>query len=74
MTAEHKDILGRTIELNDVVAFPSHNSLMIATVDKINPKMIKVNVVGRKWTTNKYPQDLVKINGPEATMYLMKNI
>jgi hypothetical protein len=74
MTAEHKDILGRTIELNDVVAFPSHNSLMIATVDKINPKMIKVNVVGRKWTMNKYPQDLVKINGPEATMYLMKNI
>jgi hypothetical protein len=74
---EHRDKLGRMLAVGDAVCYPSHNSLGLGTVKKINPKMIKVMEVGRsasKWYTgsNKYPQDLVKIDGPEVTMYLLK--
>ena len=74
---EHRDKLGRMLAVGDAVCYPSHNSLGLGTVKKINPKMIKVMEVGRsasKWYngSNKYPQDLVKIDGPEVTMYLLK--
>lgn len=71
---EHKDILGKTIEVGDAVAMASHNDLAIAIVDKINPKMIRVKRVNSSWTQNKYPKDLIKINGPEVTMYLLRTI
>jgi len=71
---EHKDRLGRTLELGDCVAFPDSNSLQIGTIKKLNPKMVKVGRVGRStWAVNKYPQDMVKLDGPEVTMYLIKN-
>lgn len=71
---EHKDILGRIIEVGDAVAMADHNALAIAIVDKINPKMVKVKRVNSTWAQNKYPQDLIKINGPEVTMYLLRTI
>ena len=69
---EHKDILGRLIEVGDVVAMANHNSMAIAIVDKLNPKMIKVKRPNSSWAQNKYPQDLIKIDGPEAMVYLLK--
>jgi len=69
---EHKDILDRVIEVGDVVAMASHNSLAIAIVEKLNPKMVKVHRPGSTWTQNKYSQDLIKIDGPEAMVYLLK--
>jgi len=69
---EHKDILGRLIEVGDVVAMANHNSMAIAIVDKLNPKMIKVKRPNSTWAQNKYPQDLIKIDGPEAMVYLLK--
>lgn len=69
---EHKDILGRVIEVDDVVAMASHNSLAVAIVEKLNPKMIRVKRPNSTWTQNKYPQDLIKIDGPEAMVYLLK--
>ncbi len=69
---EHKDILGRVIEVNDVVAMASHNNLVIGIVEKLNPKMVKVKRPSSTWTQNKYPQDLIKIDGPEAMVYLLK--
>lgn len=72
MATEHKDILGRVIEVGDLVAMASHNSLAVAIVEKINPKMIKVKRPNSAWTQNKYPQDLIKIDGPEATLYLLR--
>ena len=71
---EHKDILGRTIEVGDAVAMASHNDLAIAIVDKINPKMIRVKRVSSTWTQNKYPKDLIVIPGPEAMIYLLRTI
>jgi len=76
-TPEHKDKLGRLLKLGDCVVYPSHNSLEIGTVKKLNNKMVKVWKVGAsagRWYTgtNKYPQDIVVVDGPEVTMYLIK--
>jgi hypothetical protein len=75
-SVEHKDLLGQTIAKGDFVVFPSHNCLSIGTVAKINPKMVKVVPIGVSgyWSrgTNKYPNDIVKIEGAHVTMYLLK--
>lgn len=67
----HKDILGNTIKIDDVVVYPSHNSLKIAIVKKINPKMINVVAVGRKYPDRKYPSDLLVVDDPKITLYLL---
>jgi len=68
---EHKDKLGRILAIGDCVVYPQHNSLAFGTIKKFNPKMIKVCPVGSKWEQNKYPQDIVKVEGPEVTMFLL---
>jgi hypothetical protein len=74
---QHKDKLGRLLFVGDAVCYPDRNSLELGTVKKLNPKMVKVHEAGRtasSWYTgsNKYPQDLVKVDGPEVTMYLLR--
>lgn len=69
----HKDILGNEISMGDTVVYPYHNSLKIAVVKKINPKMINVVAVGRSWPDRKYPTDLLVVNDPKITMYMLKN-
>ena len=72
----HKDKLGRVLNIGDAVCYPDRNSLEFGTVRKINPKMITVWEIGRHGTwytgSRKYPQDLIKVEGPEVTMYLLK--
>lgn len=74
---EHKDLMGRPLDEGDCVAYPQSNSLVVGTIIKINPKMLKVAAVGSKgyWArgTNKYPSDLVKLEGEDVTLYLLKN-
>ena len=74
---EHRDKLDQVLSVGDVVCYPSHNSLELGTVKKLNPKMVKVWEIGKhsKWYTgsNRYPSDLVKVEGPEVTIYLLKN-
>jgi hypothetical protein len=72
-TVLHKDILGNPIKIDDTVVYPSHNSLRIATVKKINPKMINVVAVGRTWADRKYPSDLLVVDDPKITMYMLKH-
>ena len=69
---EHKDILGKPLVPGDVVAMAYSNSLAIAIIDKLNPKMIRVKRPNSTWAQNKYPYDLIKIDGPEAMLYLLK--
>ena len=74
---EHRDQLGRLLKLGDCVAYPSSNSLVIGVIRKLNPKMIGVTKVGKRgWGSekNKYPQDCVLLDGPEVTMFLIKNV
>lgn len=69
---EHKDILGNPIRVDDTVVYPRHNSLQIATVKKINPKMINVVAIGKKAPDRKYPVDLLVVDDPKITMYMLK--
>jgi hypothetical protein len=39
---EHRDKLGRLINIGDFVAFPDRNSLEVGVVKKLNPKMIGI--------------------------------
>lgn len=69
----HRDILGNTISAGDTVVYPSHNSLKIASVKKVNPKMISVIAVGSSWAERKYPNDLLVADDPKITLYMLKN-
>ena len=75
---EHKDKLGRVISVGDFVAYPDRNSLEFGRVVKINTKMIGLwpAVNASKWrskNTNKYPQDLVRLDEIYMTWYILKN-
>lgn len=69
----HKDILGNVIKVGDTVVYPNHNSLRIAVVKKINPKMINVVAVGHTWPDRKYPTDSLVVEDPKITLYMLKN-
>jgi hypothetical protein len=69
----HKDILGNEISIGNTVVYPYHNNLRIAIVKKINPKMINVVGVNNSWPDRKYPTDLLVVNDPKITMYLLKH-
>lgn len=72
---QHKDIFGQDLVVEDCVVYPQSNSMRIGKIVKINPKMISVKELSSKgWRSDalKYPDDLVKVQGPEVTMYLLK--
>lgn len=75
---EHRDMLGRSLKIGDCVAYPKSNHMIIGTIKSMATKMATVVMVGAKmrWDhegVRKYPHDLVLLNGPEVTMYLIKN-
>jgi hypothetical protein len=74
---QHRDKLGKEINIEDFVAYPSSNSLSFGRVIKLNNKMIKVvRVPAGKYTdpgSNKYPHDTVKLDPKDMTWYLLKN-
>lgn len=69
----HKDILGNVIKTGDTVVYPSHNALRIAVVKKLNPKMVNVVAVGSSWPDRKYPTDLLVVDDPKITLYMLKH-
>ena len=71
---DHKDKLGRSLAVGDTVCYPSFNTLELGTIKKLNPKMVTVQRVGPRKSKGqyKYPSDLIKIEGPEVTLYLLK--
>ena len=74
----HLDKLGREITEGACVAVAHHNSLAVATVIKLTPKMVRIkiaNITTNSWYYghhNKYGDQMVVIDGPEVTMYLLK--
>ena len=69
----HKDILGNTIKVGDIVTYPDHNRLRIGTVTKLNPKMINITPLGRKYPDRKYPSEIMCVDDPKITLYVLKN-
>jgi hypothetical protein len=74
---QHKDKLGRIISIGDFVAYPTHNSLGFGKVVKLNVKMVGVIPAVSKHpiykNTNKYPEDLVRLEAKDMTWYILKN-
>lgn len=71
---EHKDKLGRPLAVGDCVAYPDGNRILkIGLIDKLNTKMIRIKEFKKTYTTNKYPHEAVKLEGPDITMYILKN-
>jgi hypothetical protein len=77
VTPEHKDKLGRPINLDDCVVFPRSNSLYLGKVVKLNPKMIGVEELDNKkqwkYSGNKYPQDCALVDPHDVTLYILKS-
>jgi len=75
-TLIHKDKLGKVLILGDTVCFPDRNQLAFGTIKKLNNKMVTVYESGRNGSwyngSRKYPHDVIKVEGPEVTMYLLK--
>jgi hypothetical protein len=74
---EHRDKLGRKLELGSMVAYAHGNGLHIGKIIKLNPKMIGVQrVSNEKWgrgQANIYPTDMVLLEGSDVTFYILKN-
>ena len=80
MTEEslHVDKLGQKLKVGDCVVWPIHNHLEIGIIVKLNPKMVKLKKIepSKRWqpsTWNKYASDVVKLEGPIVSMYIIKN-
>ena len=81
----HTDTLGQDILVDDFVAFPQGNKLLIGKVTKLSNKMLIISTVSkkrvRKWTGEtittyrKYPNDTVRVdqNCAGLTMYVIRN-
>jgi hypothetical protein len=70
----HQDRLGKQINLGDCVVASHYNSLIVAKVIKLTPKMVRITKLASRqsWEYTKYPEDLVIINGADVTAYLLK--
>jgi hypothetical protein len=80
----HTDALGKSISVNDYVAFPQANRLMIGKVAKLSNKMLIIEAVIKKRinrrtgeyieTYRKYPKDSVLVDkNAELTMYVIRH-
>ena len=67
-----KDIIKNELNIGDMVAFATHNSLVLGIISNITPKMVRVKRLGSTRTNLKYSSDLIKIEGPTAVLYLLK--
>lgn len=75
LTAQHKDKLGRELNVGDAVCYPVSNMLYIGTVTKLNNKMIKVQRVSKsKYPAehNKYPDDIIRLESSDVTFYILQ--
>jgi hypothetical protein len=73
----HRDKLGQELQLDDCVAFPSSNSLLIGKIVKLTPKLVRVaKLPAPNWRAewNKYPVDIIKLDSAAVTMFLLKGV
>ena len=80
----HTDALGKDILIDDYVAFPQANRLMIGKVARLSNKMVIIKAVVKKRvnrrtgeyveTYRKYPKDSVVVDQDAGlTMYVIRN-
>lgn len=70
---QHKDRIDRPLNVGDCVAYSNGGHMSIGIIDKLNNKMVRVRPLRSKSTYHRYPFDVVLLQGPEVTIYLLKN-
>lgn len=78
-----KDFLGRNLEIGDsvIVIAPNYRHFVLARIIKFTPNRVRVsfmntwNYGGDGYYTEilQDPSQLTKVDGPDLTMYLLKN-
>lgn len=69
----HKDILGNTIKVDDIVVYPNHNRMKIGTVQKNSPKMVIIQPIGKQYIDRKYSSEVLVVDDPKISIYILKN-
>ena len=78
MTEEiiRKDFLGKELAIDDMVVFnpPKYKGIILGKVIRFTPKGIRVQYThqSRVEDTALTSRDVLKIDGPEAVLYLLK--
>jgi hypothetical protein len=68
------DKFNRLLAKGNCVAFSHHNELKIGVITKVCPVMISISELGgRPQLYRKYPTEMVIVDGPEVTMYCLRN-
>jgi hypothetical protein len=74
--AEHKDLLGNPITTDSKLAVSHHNDLIICSVVKINPKMLRVRPINSRYRAGDgylvYPSQTVVVDGPDVMAYILR--
>ena len=73
---EHKDLLGRSLQIGDCVAVPYGNGLGICKVTKFTTKMVRVHPVNTKRASKgylKYGTDIVVVPSEDVFVYVLEN-
>jgi len=75
---EHKDIIGRTLNVGDFVSVVIYNKLQVAKIIKLTPKMVRVKMLNAHhnfWYNgehSRYSSDMALLDGMYLTTYLIK--
>lgn len=75
----HRDLFDHELAVGDAVVYSQYNMLTVGNIVKINPKTIKVAkyraAANKGWgaqESQQYPQDCIKINSADLTVWLLK--
>jgi len=73
---EHKDLLGRKVEVGDFVAFSQSNTIYVGRIVKLNSKMLRLQHIRQcRWLAdevNKYSKDCVLLPSRDMDFYLLR--
>jgi hypothetical protein len=71
---EHKDLLGSKIAVGDYAVVPDGKRVLkLGTVKKLGHKMIVVTMLKQCGDKMVYPKDLLVVNDPRVTLYMLKH-
>lgn len=71
------DILGTELKIGDIIAVARGNSLYVYRVCKITAKMIRAKALNSKYAGDDgdlvYSSNAIKLDGPDAMAYVLRN-
>lgn len=72
---KHKDILGKDITVGSHVAAPWHNTMVLAKVLALTPKMVKLSKLNtiHNNVIKKYAWECVLLEPDDITYYILRN-